>query len=360
VQEHAKAAHLHHDVTVLHCAGEDPNLAGSRWWRMEQESEPALTEFVPTYRVWHRRRPFPGTTTPLHCWSALQAAERLVRLVGRPDVIHAHVYEAGMPAMTLARRLCAPMIVTEHSSDLSRRQVSALQLLKARRVFESSDAVVPVSDHLRQSIESFATQAILKTIPNTVDPTQFFPASRSERPGDPVRLLFVGSLIPVKGLAHLLNALSSLGDARPRWSLDVVGDGELRTQYEQQAIQLGLGDRTTFRGRQSKHQVAEFMRGSDLLILPSLFETAGCVLIEAMSCGLPIVASRVGGVPQIVHKTVGRLCAPGDPEQLARTVASTIRDIESFDQDAILKRAHRYQLTVVGSELDLLYRGVVA
>ena len=118
-------------------------------------------------------------------------------------------------------------------------------------------------------------------------------------------------------------------------------------------------DSITFHGRLGKHRVAEHMRRADLLILPSRFESASCVLIEAMACGLPVLASAVGGVPEIVDTTSGRLVQPNDVADLSQQLISMLQSLDTYDRKAIVRRAERYSPWVVGSQLDLAYRSAL-
>jgi glycosyltransferase involved in cell wall biosynthesis len=281
-------------------------------------------------------------------------------LTGRPDIVHAHVYEAGLPAIRLGRRLGVPVVVTEHSSDFPAQRLNGFQLWKARHVFERATLVLPVSQHLGQTIASCGIEAEFAVVPNVVDPALFYPPLDRHPLSAPLRLLFVGSLIARKGLDVLLAALEQAHDQLPDWHLDIVGQGKQRQHLEELAERLHLGSRTTFHGRQLKSDVAGFMRAADLLVLPSLAENAPCVLIEAMACGLPVLASRVGGVPEIVDPASGRLVHPGDVEGLARALTEMIETLPTYSPLTIVQRAQRYSPSVVGSELDLIYRAVIS
>jgi len=153
----------------------------------------------------------------------------------------------------------------------------------------------------------------------------------------------VGALAEKKGHAYLLEALAQVRERRPA-ELDVVGDGELRSVLEARAAELGLGSAVRFHGELPKEEVARLMAAADLFVLPSLHETFGCVLIEAMASGLPSVATRVGGVPEVLPPEAGLLVTARDPEALAEAIEATLdRDFDSAELHRNAERAYGYE-----------------
>ena len=192
----------------------------------------------------------------------------------------------------------------------------------------------------------------MRVMRNVVD-TEVFTAAPHEKHGGPVRLLTVGALAEKKGQAHLLDALAELSTRREA-TLDLVGGGELREELEAQARRLGLTEAVRFHGEVPKERVAELMGDADLFVLPSLHENLPCVLIEAMASGLPSVATRVGGVPELVDPQAGVLVAPADSAALAGAVEAALdRD---FDRAEIARRAReRYSYDAVASDWSAVY-----
>jgi glycosyltransferase involved in cell wall biosynthesis len=353
VREHAQAVQCYDNVTVLHLAGR--NQATRQCWRLETETDRSLNAGIPTYRLLQGSKRLPGLSFLVYLWSVFRAYQHITGSGFLPDVLHAHVYSAGLPAVLLGKLTRTPVVVTEHSSAFPRRLLSGQQARIARFALRRAQVVMPVSRALQQGINAYGVQANFRIVPNAVDLTLFHPP---ELPvvRDEKALLFVGSLIPVKGLDVLLNALAQLGQMRNDWHMDLVGDGTARKELEQQALRLGLAGRVKFRGAQSKLEVAESMRYADLFVLPSRWENLPSVAIEAIASGLPIVATTAGGIPEVVTPEVGLLVPPEDPARLAEALNQALTTLPLLDRQRIARLAEPYSPSVVGRQIDAIYR----
>ena len=352
VREHAKAVALANDVVVLHCAG--PANGQQQLWRLTPETNDDFSVGIPLFRVHHWPIRIPRVSYGLFSWSVIQAFQHIVAKGFRPDIIHAHIYDAGFPAVLISRKSHIPLIITEHLSAFPRRLLSRDRVWVARFAFRAAKYVLPVSQALQKGMEAQGIRARFSIIPNVVDLNMFFPRARP-RPSGPVRLLFVGSMIPVKGLPNLLHALAFMGSERVDWHLDTVGDGAFREEYERLSANLGLAGKVTFHGLKTQAEVADFMRKADLFVLPSLWENLPCVLLEAMASGLPIVATRAGGIPEIVDREVGWLVPPGDTGKLAEALATRLDSPAWPDSQVLVQKAQRYSPDVVARSIHAIY-----
>ena len=294
-----------------------------------------------TLRVRYRRPWFRPAAMACQIAGLLAALWRLRREGFRPDVVHAHVYSAALPALLLGRLSGAAVVVTEHYTGFQRGLVTGADRWVARAAFTGADLVAPVSEELAGHLRAIAPRARIRVLPNVVD-TEVFEAAAHERHEGPARLLTVGALAEKKGHAYLLDALARLR-ARREAELDVVGDGELRAQLEDRASALGLGGAVRFHGERPKEEVARLMAAADLFVLPSLHETFGCVLIEAMASGLPSVATSVGGVPEVLPPEAGPLVPARDPEALAEAIEATLeREFDPAELHRLAEERYGY------------------
>ncbi len=357
VREHAKAARLYDDVVVLHCAGPDATLKGL--WRMEQESDENLTEGIPTYRVWHRNSPIPKTSYLIYLWSAFQAFRRITTKGVRWDIIHAHVFEAALPAVLIGMAHRIPVVVTEHWTLFPRKLLDPFSIWKSSIAFRWAQVVMPVTRSLQQAIEAYGIKARFRVVPNVVDTQLFYPNSSPQSTKQSLkRLLFVGllDLSHKKGVPYLLQALAQLRRQRDDWHLDIVGDGPARAEYERLAIDSGLAARVTFHGLKSKREVAEFMRQAHLFVLPSLFETFAAVAAEALATGTPVLSTRCGGPEEFIVDDVGMVVPPANAEALWKGLDYMLNHLDRFPPHQLSRYAtERFSPERVGEQLHTIY-----
>lgn len=202
----------------------------------------------------------------------------------------------------------------------------------ARLIFAAADRVVGLGEYLRGDFARFVDdQSKVAVVPNGVDTETYRPRtgvdggrarSSDADPSphsapDPVRLLFVGRLDTVKGIPHLLDALALLARRSDvDYRLTLVGDGSRRADYEDRSRELGVADAVSFEGWQD--DVLPYYRDHDVFVLPSLSEGLPTVLMEAQACGVPVVATDVGGARELVRG--GYLVPRRSPDALARAI----------------------------------------
>jgi glycosyltransferase involved in cell wall biosynthesis len=355
VREHVKATALYNDVAVLYSEGVDREIRGL------YQIEDNIEDGIRTLRLYYRKSPIPKTTYFIYLWAMFRAFAKLLKEGFRPDVIHAHIYSAGVPAVLLGMWHRIPVVITEHSSAFPRGLIRGFERIKAKFAFERAAVVCPVSESLKESIERLGVRARFQVIPNVVDTSLFSPpATRCVKDDGKKRLLTVALLTPIKGIPYLLEALALLRRKRDDFALDIVGDGPNRAEYEELTHKLGLQDIVHFHGLKTKQEIAEFMKQCDVFVLPSLVETFGVVFIEALACGKPVIASKIGGPSEIVTEEVGRLVPPGDSETLAQTLDYMLDHYKAYSSERLAQYAReRYSYQAVGRKLDQLYRSVL-
>lgn len=358
VREHARAAAIEHDVAVVHVSssaergrsGADTSLDGDS---REPTGEPLEVQANHSSRtVAHREV---GRLT-----GAFRVSRRLRERTFEPNVIHAYGFRVAPAAYALSRARRLPFVVTEYSTEFQRDVVTARRLRLLRWIYRRADAVMPVSPLLQRTLEKAGFTADYRVVPNTVDTTRFYPPASFED-SDEVRLLFVGFLDPShkKGVPDLLEALPPPNGTRA-WSLEVIGDGPARAGYQAAIEARGLGDHVMFRGRLPPMEVAAAMRRASYLVHPARTETFTVVVAEALCCGLPVIATETGAIPEMVTATDGgTLVRPHDVEGLRRAIAAALGDPNPGRRAEIAERAsRRYSLEAVGRELSAVYAEV--
>lgn len=294
---------------------------------------------------------------------ARAASSEFARIVAErsPSFVHAHtLYPAGFAARELAREHALPYVVSVHGSDLYTNVTEPGWREDVRVVAEDAAAIVCVGEKLALDAVELAAADPAKTlvIPNTFDADAF--TVRTTRPTTEGRLLCVGRLVPEKGHEVLLEAVAALAPEYPDLCVRVVGDGPLLASLRSQALEAHIADRVEFLGTMSGHRLADEYRKADLFVLPSLREGFGVVLVEALACGTPVVATRAGGPSDIVEDpALGELVEAGNASALAQGIRAVLGGIDQFEPATLARSVRdRYSHEAIGARLAHLYREV--
>ncbi|HXB75631.1 MAG TPA: glycosyltransferase [Candidatus Acidoferrales bacterium] len=279
-------------------------------------------------------------------WNGRSCAQGLLPILAqnRPDLILGFfAYPEGDAAIRVGSRLDVPVVVGLLGSDV--RMTRGITRLAVRRVLRRADFVTGVSQELcHQAIRLGASPDRIAAIPNGCDATMFRPSDRCQarselgiRP-DAELVLFVGRLIPLKGLRELFQAVAGLARTHPRLELACIGEGYLMEELRSQAAQ-NMPERVRLLGGFPPETVARWLAAANLLCLPSYSEGCPSVVIEALSSGRPVVATDVGGVPELVDENCGILTRPHDPAALCQALESALN--RPWDDQAIAAHSHR-------------------
>jgi glycosyltransferase involved in cell wall biosynthesis len=275
----------------------------------------------------------PRLGVPLQPWAVYRAvAPRLARRLAsgaRVDLIDAHyVYPDGVAAALLARRFDLPLVITARGSDLNLLARDPLPRRWIRWAIGRARGLVAVCAALARVYEELgADPARIRVLRNGVDLELFRPLDRAALRAaaglDGPVLLTVGQLIERKGTHLVLDALAEL----PGCTLLVVGEGPERGALGRRAERLGLGHRVRFLGGLPHERLPELYNQADCLVLASSREGWANVLLEAMACGTPVVATAVWGTPEVVAgPAAGRLVAERSGPAIAEAVRSLLAD----------------------------------
>jgi teichuronic acid biosynthesis glycosyltransferase TuaC len=290
----------------------------------------------------------PGSTTyaveaASYNRSVAKAVDRL-HAVFPFELIHAHfIYPDGVAASRLARRYGVPFVVTEHApwTGWLDRPGIARQAVPAAL---AASRIMAVSTSVERTIRDFAGgSASVQVVPVGVDGERF---RLGAGPRVPDQILFVGFVNRNKGVDVLLRALKLLQQRQVPGRAVLVGGSFFRdTRIQEEELRrlahdLDLDGRVRFAGRLPQDDVARLMAESAVVVLPSRAESFGAVLVEALACGTPVVATRCGGPEDIVRDGVGRLVPVGDAEALADELSRVLAHPELYEA----KRLREYAL----------------
>jgi glycosyltransferase involved in cell wall biosynthesis len=252
----------------------------------------------------------------------------------RPDIVHAHFWMSALAALDAAKDLGIPVVVTFHALGVVKRRHQGSKdtspperLGIERRIVRDADHIVATcSDEAFELVRLGADRSRITIVPCGVDTDVFRPdGPRAPRRDDAFRLVYVGRLVERKGIGNVITALADIPDAE----LVVAGgpepahlgrDAEV-TRLQALAVDSGVADRVHFVGQQGRADVAALLRSADIAVCVPWYEPFGIVPLEAMACGVPLVASAVGGlVDTVVHGQTGVHVPPRDPVAIAAVV----------------------------------------
>jgi len=292
---------------------------------------------VEIVRKWFPRRRSPAG------WAAhtLATVPHYMRLARHADLLHAQTFASAIPAMRAKRKYGHPLVITLHTSHFLKLARKPAWRPVLRRIVKSADWLLAASGEIRDVALDLYPHPRAEALTNGVDTDMFLPrtgtAQKTDGAGDAgpdrmdraasrerPRVIVPRRLFEKNGVEYFIRALPLI-----RRELDIdavlVGDGPEREKLERLAGELNVRDMVTFMGSRPNHEMPALLANADVAVLPSLMEATSVAALEAMSCAVPVAASRVGGLPEIVDDTVGALFEPADPQSLADTLVGLLR-----------------------------------
>jgi len=287
------------------------------------------------------------------------------------EVLHVHYAIPHAVSGYLAKEVLTrdgirlPVVTTLHGTDITLVGLDPGFHPLVRFSIEASDAVTSVSRYLRErTLQLFTDRTSIEVIPNFID-TTIYDRSRYNgtvlrqhlAPGADVVLMHTSNFRPVKRVTDTIRILEALREHGLNAQLVLIGDGPDRIEAEHLCRSLGLCDAVHFVGKVMA--TAELLAAADIFLLPSQNESFGLAALEAMSCGVPVVASNVGGIPEVVtHGENGYLAEPGDIDRMARyciELASNRKKWQHFSQAARAAAVERFSVERIIPHYEALY-----
>ncbi len=292
------------------------------------------------------------------------------------ELLHVHYAIPHAVSGYLAKQVLARdgirlrVVTTLHGTDITLVGLDPGFHPLVRFSIEESDAITCVSHYLRDRTQQlFTDQASIEVIPNFVD-TAVYDRSRYQSaalrqqlaPGAELLLMHISNFRAVKRVTDTIRILAAVREHGIGAQLVLIGDGPERTEAEHLCRTLGLCEAVHFIGKVLA--TAELLSAADIFLLPSQNESFGLAALEAMSCGVPVVASNVGGIPEVVsHGENGYLAEPGDVDRMARyciELASNRKKWHRFSQAARSAAVERFSIERIIPRYEELYKRVTS
>ncbi len=284
------------------------------------------------------------------------------------DVIHVHYAIPHATSAYLAKQILGekarhvPIITTLHGTDITLIGSDPSYKDVVDFSINQSDGVTAVSEYLKQeTYNKFDIKKNIDVIPNFVDLDRFKRSNKNHFkkaicPGDEKVITHVSNFREVKRVPDVVSTFHQILKNGVEAKLLMVGDGPDRQRAENRCRDLKICDKVRFLGKQE--QVEEVLSISDLFLIPSGSETFGLAALEAMSCGVPVISSNIGGLPEVnIHGETGYLCDLGDVEAMGRYSLKILKDEKLHKKMSLnaRKRAEKFELSQVVSVYEDYY-----
>src|SRR5688572_7543647 len=272
------------------------------------------------------RRWFPSKNPSGWIAHTLATVPTYMPLAKHADILHAQTFASAVPGMIAKRRYGKPLVLTLHTSHFLKMAKKPAWQPILRRIIKSADWLLAASAEIRDVALELYPHPRAEAVTNGADTEMFKPTSPTlpPPPGGRTRLIVPRRLFHKNGVEYFVRALPLI-----RREADVeavfVGDGPEREKLEGIARELGVLEYCTFMGARPNKEMPGLLSSATVAMFPSLMEATSVAALEAMSCQVPVAASNVGGLPEIVDETVGTLFEPANPIDLAARVVALLR-----------------------------------
>lgn len=351
------------EVVVVSPVPYFPKWLKMRRWRAAGEI-PSQEE-IGRLTVHHPRYPLlPKISMPFHALLMFLGSFARVRRLHQSaeiDCIDAHfVYPDGLAAVLLGKTLGVPVTVSARGTDINLYPSFKLIRPMIRWTLSQAAGVIAVSGALKEAMVKLGVDSDkIRVIPNGVDAELFHLMDRDEArrklnlPPEVPLLVSVGALIRPKGHLTLIRAFARIAPRHPELKLYLLGEGPLRSELESLVHELSLQDRVRLLGKRPNDELPQWFNAAELSLLTSEREGWPNVLTESLACGTPVVATRVGGVPEILHSPELGIVVDQTVDSVADGLERAL--LKKWDREAISKQTRARMWSTVAGEVEGMF-----
>lgn len=277
---------------------------------------------------------------------------------GKPDLIHVHCgLYGGAAAALIKEKYNIPYIITEHSSNVLNGTMDEYHRVLLEKGYDNANYLISVGEKLKEKMKGY-THNKIEVIPNIVNTEKFLPNNRAEE--DVFRFLSVSFLNPNKNVDLTIKAFSRAFKNKNNVELYIAGDGSERLKLEALVKDLSIESKVKFLGKVKREDLPSFLNNGDAFVLPSKYETFGVVYIEALACGLPIIATKCGGPEDFYREDLGYIIDVGDEEALCDAMINIIENKEKYDSTSMSKYVkNRFSKEVIVKKIEEIYEVIL-
>jgi glycosyltransferase involved in cell wall biosynthesis len=283
----------------------------------------------------YRLMPF-NALKKAHAKIGLELFGEYLNKFGKPDIVHAHnIIFAGFIASDIKEKYNIPIVLTEHSSSFARAAAYLPSIDDLRSIGRRFNALTAVSSSFISLLSQNIGFTDVGLLPNIVDDYYFSsPINKKNKHSNTFVFLNIASLDSNKNHEHLIRSFTNHFKSS-NVLLKIGGDGPLLNYLKDLCKEIGIENQVQFLGRLNQCEVKEEMMKADCFVLSSKYETFGVVLIEALACGTPVIATKCGGPEDIVNESNGRLVDIEDLDQMGEAMEYIIEHVNDYNPEIL-------------------------
>jgi len=280
------------------------------------------------------------------------------------DFVHLNIcFPAGLFALHLKKKYKIPFIISEHWTvflESDPFNFTPLEQYFANKIIRTADMLCPVSDDLKKALEKITSTQQFKVIPNVVD-TNIFKPTTTKADTKKIKILHLSNLKDNhKNICGIINAIKKLSEQRTDFILTIAGDGDAE-KYKKQQKKLNIPeDLILFEGEKTTQEVAQLMSDNDCFLLFSNYENLPCVIVESLAMGIPVLATNVGGISEMINPSNGIVIESKNEVALLEKLDLLINSIDTYDKVTIATNAKKiYSYETVGKQFFDIYNKIL-
>ena len=350
VQRHAEAVSLLHDVEVLHAIGD---FNQKEKFVFDDQIINGIRMLIVYYK---------NSKNPLQNFLRRMRAYQLgFKKMQKPDLVHGNVLHNNMLfAVSLKRKYGIPFVISEHWSvfqEQNHHKISKSARFLAKKIAEKASFILPVTENLISGLQKLGINTPMKVVGNVVDTDFFSPKfEKSEK----FTFLHISNLISLKNPEKIIKTAIDLHQINPHFELQIGGDGDLKPLQKMIHQNNAESYIKTF-GMLSLEQVSEKMNSANCFVLFSDYENQPCVILESLASGIPVIATKVGGIPEIVDKKRGILVENKNEDALLEAMKRMLEKNVELDSSEDLRKyvLENFSKSVIAEKFSEIYNKVL-
>lgn len=277
---------------------------------------------------------------------------------GIPDIIYSHYLKISYNAVFLKNKYNLPLVATEHWSEINKEVLIPEAKKLGHLTYNRVDQLICVSESLKQMVKKHFNQDSI--VVHNMIAKAFCNSNFDSITNKKIRFVATGSLIRRKGFDMLPEVFSMLNLPKEQWELTIIGDGEEYDNLVQQIHSTSLQDNIHLIGLKTKEQIVEILKNSSVFILPSRNENFSVAVLEALACGLPVIASICGGIRECINEKNGVLFPVDDSAKLAQSILYMVQNIDKYNRQIIAEDCQtRFSPEVIAKQLTQIFEDTI-